>query len=106
MSNRWIMILGLVVSLVSYLFWREIKEATGISVFYQGNAIYIALITFMLFRLSEPKNKWIAFTLFLYACNHVVDEVVMPNKTKTIVELIIAILSPLLAFKKYGKVYK
>ncbi len=81
-------------SMVTYLFWREIKVYTGFEVFFIGNSVCIFIMAIVIY--SHNKGKFYSFYLLCITFQNVLDELVFDNTVTDISEYVFAIILPII----------
>ena len=70
--SKIILNLALFVGIVTYLFWNHINEKYQIPVFYIGNAMFILMLSFVIYL--QNRKLFISFFLLCIAANNLLDE--------------------------------
>ena len=98
MMDKILLWLGLIVSIITYSLWPQIKEQFGIGIFYTGNALFILLICSYLF--SKNRSSLVCFLLFFVAINNLIDELFFDPTKPQFNEIILLILMPFIWYLK------
>lgn len=99
-TDKIVLVLSLLVSIVSYSFWGLIKEEYGISIFYLGNALSVFGFTLVL---CKRFNNWVTELVLAATTNNLVDEVFFDPTTIEINEYILFGVSVAIIWKRNSK---
>lgn len=92
-DNNKLLSVAIVVSIVTYLFWKPILNMFQIHTFYIGNALFIFLLAVYIKRTSE--KSFITFFLLCLATSNLIDELFFDNTKFGINEIIATIILPI-----------
>lgn len=100
---KFILYLSLIISIITYSFWQQIKDYTGYSVFYIGNALFILLICFYLYY--SDKKSFIKFFIFELSIANLIKELFLDPTVLTLEEALLIIFIPFIWYLRivYGK---
>lgn len=96
---KWILYIAFIISVVTYLFWKQIKDLTDYSIFYIGNALFIFLICTYLY--IKDSKSIIIFILASLSLNNVLDEIFFDNTELQLNEILTTIAIITFAFYKF-----
>lgn len=97
---KWLLYLALIISIITYSFWEQIKELTGIGVFYMGNALFITLICFYIFK--KDKKSFITFVLFEVSFANLIKEIALNQSVLTLGEALLIVIIPFIWYLKHS----
>lgn len=84
------------IGIFTYLFWSNIKNAYGISIFYIGNALFIFLLCVLNYIFS--RKDVISFLLICLSFSNLLDEIFFDNTKISLNEIILALILPIIWF--------
>lgn len=98
--------LATIVSIITYSFWGQIKEETGVSIFYIGNALFISLLCLYMFL--KDKKSFIKFFLFELSIANLIKELFLDPTRLTLGEALLIVIIPFIWYIKlnYDKYYR
>ena len=98
-GNKIILYIGLVIGILTYLFWEYLKNA-GFSIFYIGNALFIFSLALYIFL--KDRKSFIAYVILGLSVNNLLDEIWFNPIKFNWSEVFVGVLIILLAlFKNY-----
>lgn len=101
---KWVLYLALAISIITYSFWTQIKELTGIGIFYIGNSLFISMICFYLFY--QDRKSFIKFFIFELSIANLIKELFLDPTILTLEESLLIVIIPFIWYlrkEKYGK---
>ena len=100
---KWILYLALIVSIITYSFWGQIKEVFNFSIFYFGNALFITLICGYLYL--ADKKSFIKFLLLELSVANLIKELFLDPSVLTLGEALLIVFVPFIWYLKnnHGK---
>ena len=98
-TSKKILYIGLFIGILTYLFWRELKELLGFGVWYIGNAILIFTLCWYIF--ATDTKSFIKYVLFCLSLNNLCDELFFDPENMGINEIFIALTVVIFGIIKY-----
>ena len=94
--------ISLIISIITYSFWGMIKEQTGVSIFYMGNALFIFLICGYIY--IQDKNSLVKFLFIEFSFINLIKELFLDPTKLELREALIIVIAPLIWYlRKNGK---
>lgn len=97
-DRNWLIWLIIITSLITYLLHSEIDNITGKEYWFwfKGQAFFIWLMSIQIFTLV--RSKAVAFILFGYATNNLLDELIFNPSVLGLNEIVFAVIVPIIAY--------
>lgn len=93
--------LSILVSLITYMLWKQALDYFGLHIFYIGIALSHFLLALYIRQISKP--SFIVFFLFCVTLNNLLDEILFDNTKIGINEIIATVLLPIAYYLKSNK---
>lgn len=93
MIKNTLLYIALIVSILTYTFWHYLPKGF----FYVGNAFFICIISFCLFRYT--KNSFVSLVIFLLSINNLIDELFFDNTKISLNEYLTAFIIIVISLK-------
>jgi hypothetical protein len=90
--------LSIVVSIVTYMLWKQALDYFGLHIFYIGIALSHFLLALYIERTTE--KRFITFLLLAITLNNLLDELLFDNTKFGINEIIATVLIPIAYYLK------
>lgn len=101
MKGKILIYVTIFISIVTYLFWDIIKEKTGISIFWIGNALSVFLMAIVIF--INNIKFFGSFFLLCITFNNLIDELFCDPTKFGLNEIIFALILPIIWLIKYKR---
>tara|TARA_R110000787_G_scaffold28999_2_gene78955 strand:- start:570 stop:905 length:336 start_codon:yes stop_codon:yes gene_type:complete len=102
-----ILIISFIVAFISYSFWRDLKDAFDIQIFYKGLSLSFVGYTYVIYLFAKDyKKRYFVFwskIVFLTAVNSLVDELLFDPTKLQINEYIGFILTIIITYLDHGR---
>jgi hypothetical protein len=94
-ANKILLWIATILVIVAYLFWEVIEEKTGYNIYFVGIALFITILSYIIYRALKYT---ITFILFWLSIGNLVDELMFDNTALYATELVYLSLVLIVAF--------